>query len=163
MKRFILALIFFVIGCTDQGGRTLDAGQDLESYQGCTWTVISSHCNGDYANWTELATECDDPELDGMTARTDRATTMDGGDVMRYGLIALCIAACGACGQTDDGDGKDAGTDGPCEGWGVLDERCVDGVHTWLEVLPDCSEDRGDVYCYYGCDDGGVRCIEDGM
>jgi len=84
-------------------------------------------------------------------------------NIIKCGLLTLCIIAQVACGQQDDGDGKDAGADGPCDGWGVLDERCSDGVHRWLEIHSDCSETQGEVYCYYGCDEDGVRCIEDAM
>lgn len=80
-----------------------------------------------------------------------------------YRLMLICIIACVAFSCQGGGDVKDAGTDvqedGPCGVGGMIQEWCADGLHQWIGINPDCSEDRGEVYCYVGCDDAGVDCL----
>lgn len=78
---------------------------------------------------------------------------------MRKGLISICIIVCGAFGCQGGGDVKDAGTDGPCGVGGMLQEWCTDGLHQWIYINADCSEESGEVYCYIGCDAAGVGCV----
>ena len=79
-----------------------------------------------------------------------------------YRLMLICIIVCSAFGCVTPKDVSDAGTDaqedGACGLGYTVWEECREMHWQWIRVRADCSEDRGEMWCFIKCDDAGVAC-----